>query len=65
MLDNRQLLRDECTRILPEMQGVTHETMGSLMVHTGTHPVMGDIVIVASKEQDSVLIHGWNDLPLR
>ena len=39
------------------------EQMGSLMVHTGTHPVMGEIVIVASQEQDSVLIHGEFDAP--
>ena len=63
MIDNRQLRQSDCTRILSEMPEATHEQMGSLMVHTGTHPVMGEIVIVASQEQDSVLIHGEFDLP--
>ena len=63
MIDNRQLLQSDCTRILSEMREATHEQMGSLMVHTGTHPVMGEIVIVASQEQDSVLIHGEFDPP--
>lgn len=57
-MDNRQLLRSDCTRILYEMKDATHEKMGTLMVHTGHHPVMGEIVIVASREQDAVLIHG-------
>ena len=63
MIDNRQLRQSDCTRIPSEMREATHEQMGSLMVHTGTHPVMGEIVIVASQEQDSVLIHGEFDLP--
>jgi hypothetical protein len=57
-MDNRQLLLGECTRILAEMKEATHEQMGTLMVHTGTYPEMGEIVIVASREQDAVLIHG-------
>jgi len=64
MIDNRQLLQSDCTRTLSEMPEATHEQMGSLMVHTGTHPVMGEIVIVASQEQDSVLIHGEFDPPI-
>jgi hypothetical protein len=37
---------------------VDHEPIGALMVHTGTHPVKGEIVIVTNKETDAVLIHG-------
>lgn len=57
-MDNRQLLRSDCTRILSEIREATQEKIGSLMVHTGVHPVLGEIVIVASREQDAVLIHG-------
>jgi hypothetical protein len=35
-----------------------HEGMGGLTVHTGTPPHMGQIVIVANREQKAVLIHG-------
>ena len=63
MINNRQLLQSDCTRILSELREATHEQFGSLVVHTGTHPVMGEIVIVASREQDSVLIHGEFDTP--
>ena len=35
--------------------------MGSLTVHTGTHPIMGEIVIVGSSTKDAVLIHGSVD----
>jgi hypothetical protein len=31
--------------------------MGDLTVHSGIHPHLGEIVIVASREQDAVLIH--------
>ena len=58
-MDNRLLLLGECTRILAEMKEAAHEQMGTLMVHTGTHPKMGEIVIVASREQDAVLIHDF------
>jgi hypothetical protein len=58
MIDNRMLLQADCMQILSELREATHEQMGSLMVHTGTHPVMGEIVTVASQEKDSVLIHG-------
>ena len=44
------------------MQEATHEDMGTLTVHTGVHPEMGEIVIVASREQDAVLIHGDDQL---
>ena len=57
-MDNRLILPAECISILAEMIEVDHEQIGALMVHTGTHPVMGEIVIVANKETDAVLIHG-------
>ena len=40
------------------LQDASHEKMGGLTVHTGIHPEMGEIVIVTSSDQDSVLIHG-------
>lgn len=52
-MDNRQILPAECMRILAEMTETTHEQIGTLMVHTGTHPRMGKIVIVASREHDA------------
>ena len=63
MIDNRQLLQSDCTRILSELRETTHEQMGSLTVHAGTHPVLGEIVIVVSQEQDSVLIQGEFEPP--
>jgi hypothetical protein len=56
-MDNRQLLPDEYIEILEAMPDATHEEMGGLTVHTGTHPQIGEIVIVSSREQDAVLIH--------
>jgi hypothetical protein len=50
MIDNRMLLQADCMQILSELREATHEQMVSLMVHTGTHPVMGEIVTVASQE---------------
>ena len=51
MVDNRMLLQADCMQMLSELREATHEQMGSLMVHTGTHPVMGEIVIVASRSK--------------
>jgi hypothetical protein len=35
--------------------------MGTLTVHTWTHPIMGEIVIVTSTAKDAVLVHrGWD-----
>ena len=56
-MDNRMLLPEEFRQLVEEMQDATHEDMGGLTVHTGTHPQMGEIVIVSSREQDAVLIH--------
>jgi hypothetical protein len=56
-MDNRQLLPDEFVQILEAMPDADHEAMGSLTVHTGTHPDLGEIVIVSSSKQDAVLIH--------
>ena len=43
------------------MPDADHEAMGSLTVHTGTHPIMGEIVVVSSSTKDAVLIHGGVD----
>ena len=57
-MDNRRLLPDEFREMVEVMQDAAHEEMGLLTVHTGTHPEMGEIVIVTSSDQDAVLIHG-------
>ena len=56
-MDNRQLPPWEFREPVEAMQDATHEDMGALTVHPGMHPVMGEIVILASREQDGVLIH--------
>ena len=61
-MDNRQLPPWEFREMVEAMQEATHEDMGTLTVHTGVHPEMGEIVIVASREQDAVLIHGDDQL---
>ena len=61
-LDNRRLLPDEFIQIVEAMQDADHEEMGTLTVHTGTHPIMGDLVIVSSSNKDAVLVHGVSEL---
>jgi hypothetical protein len=61
-LDNRRLLPDEFIQILEAMPDADHEAMGTLTVHTGTHPIMGDLVIVSSSNKDAVLVHGVSEL---
>ena len=61
-LDNRRLLPEEFIQIVEAMKDADHEEMGALTVHTGTHPVMGDIVIVSSSNKDAVLVHGVSEL---
>lgn len=56
-MDNRALLPEEFVQIFEAMPDANHEAMGSLTVHTGIHPTMGEITIVSNK-QDAVLIHG-------
>jgi hypothetical protein len=56
-MDSRQLVAEEFREIVEVMSDATHEVMGALTVHTGTHPQLGEIIIVASHEQDAVLIH--------
>ncbi len=56
-MDNRQLPPWEFRELVESMQDATHEDMGTLTVHTGVHPEMGEICIVTSREQDAVLIH--------
>ena len=58
-MDSRQLLPNEFRDLVESMQDATHEDMGTLTVHTGFHEQMGEIIIVASQEQDAVLIH-WS-----
>ena len=58
ILDNRMLLPDEFIQIIEAMKDADHEDMGTLTVHTGTHPTMGSVVIVSSSTKDAVLIHG-------
>jgi hypothetical protein len=60
-MDNRQLHPEEFREMVEAMQDATHEDMGGLTVHSGNHPQMGEIVIVANREQDAVLIHGDTD----
>jgi hypothetical protein len=60
-MDNRQLYPDEFREMVESIQDADHEVMGTLTVHTGIHPQMGEIVIVASREQDAVLIHGFSN----
>ena len=45
---------------LAEMPDAVHEVMGSMTVHMGTHPKIGELVIVAT-EHDVVLVHGFSD----
>lgn len=58
---NRRLLPDEFIRILEAMPDADHEAMGSLTVHTGNHPIMGEVTIVSSSSQDAVLIHSSSE----
>jgi hypothetical protein len=58
-MDNRMLYPDEFKEMVEAMQDATHENMGTLTVHTGTHPQMGENVVVTNREQDAVLIHGY------
>lgn len=60
-MDTRKLLPDECIRIINALREADHEDMGSLTVHTGTHPVIGKIVVVCSPSKDAVLVHGSVD----
>ena len=60
-LDSRMLLPDEFIQIIEAMKDADHEDMGTLTVHTGTHPIMGNVVIVSSSTKDAVLIHGVTD----
>lgn len=60
-MDSRQLLQEEFIQLLEAMPDADHEAMGRLTVHTGTHPSIGEIIIVSSREQDAVLIHGLQD----
>ena len=59
-MDSRKLIGEECMKILAEMPDADHEIMGSMTVHMGTHPKMGELVIVAT-EHDVVLIHGSSE----
>lgn len=56
-MDSRQLLQDEFRDLVEAMQEASHEIMGSLTVHMGVHPELGELVIVASQTADAVLIH--------
>ena len=57
-MDNRQLLPQEFRELVEALRDADHEEMGSLTVHSGFHPQLGEIVIVAGREQDAVLIYG-------
>ena len=57
-MDKRQLLPDEFRELVEAMQDATHENVGTLTDHTGTHPDIGEIIIVSGSDQDAVLIHG-------
>jgi hypothetical protein len=57
-MDTRQLLPEEFSDLVEAMKDASHEVMGSLTVHSGEHPQFGEIIIVASREKDTVLIHG-------
>jgi hypothetical protein len=57
MMDNRQLTPWEFGQLVEAMREATHEDMGTLTVHTGVHPDVGEIVILTSRERDAVLIH--------
>ncbi len=57
MMDNRKLTPWEFRELVEAMSDASHEQMGTLTVHTGMHPKMGEIVIVTSREKDAVLIH--------
>ncbi len=61
-MDNRQLLPDEFRQILEAMLDADHEAMGGLTVHTGTHPIMGEITVVSSSNQDAVLISNCSEI---
>ena len=57
-MDSRQPLPDEFRQIVEMIEDADHEDMGGLTVHSGTHPQLGEIVVVVNREQDAVLIHG-------
>ncbi len=40
------MIGEDCMKILAEMPDAVHEVMGSMTVHMGTHPKMGELVIV-------------------
>ncbi|GHD30021.1 hypothetical protein GCM10007053_11350 [Halioglobus pacificus] len=44
-------------QIIELIQNATHEDMGSLRVHTGQHPEMGDFVVISSADGDYALVH--------
>jgi hypothetical protein len=56
-MDNRILYPDEFRDMVESMQDATHKNMGTLTAHKGSHPQMGEIVIVSSREQGAALIH--------
>ena len=60
-MDNRMLYPEEFIEMIEAMSDATHEEMGTLTVHTGTHPSMGEITIVSSREKDAGIIHGVGD----
>jgi len=56
-MDTRQLLPEEFRELVEAILDTSHEVMGSLTVHSGEHPQLGEIIIVASREKDVVLIY--------
>lgn len=39
------------------MHEASHESMGTLTVQSGVHPEIGELVVVASRDGESVPIH--------
>ena len=56
--DMEPILKLAAEHGLSVIEDAAHEDLGGLTVHSGTHPQMGEIVIVANTEQESILIHG-------
>jgi hypothetical protein len=57
-MDTRHLRPDEFRELVEAMLNASHQVLGSLTVHSREHPQLGDIIIVAGKDKDAVLIHG-------
>jgi len=55
-LDHRVLTSKEFKQTMTEMCEVDQDTMGSLTIHQGIHPIMGELLIISGRGRDALLI---------